>query len=88
MHHEYGKSHSTLALTLGQGSILVKSSKQTLVTKSSTEAELVAESNFASEAIHSTEFLLAKGEDILPAIVRQDNMSIIGMIRNGISESD
>ena len=52
--HEDGKSHSALALTLGQGSILAKSSKQKLVTKSSTEAELVAESDFASEAIYGT----------------------------------
>ena len=84
--HEDGKSHSALALTLGQGSILAKSSKQKLVTKSSTEAELVAESDFASE--YSTEFLLAQGEDISPAIIHQDNMSTIAMIYNGISKSD
>ena len=86
--HEDGKSHSALALTLGQGSILAKSSKQKLVTKSSTEAELVAESDFASEAIYGTEFLLAQGEDVTPAIIHQDNMSTIAMIKNGISKSD
>jgi histone deacetylase 1/2 len=72
--HQDGKGYSALALTLGQGSILAKSSKQKLVTKSSTEAELVAESDFASEAIYSTEFLLAHGEDISPAIIHQDYM--------------
>ena len=86
--HEDGKSLSALALTLGQGSILAKSSKQKLITKSSTEAELVAESDFASEAIYSTEFLLAQGEDIPPAIIHQDNMSKIAMIKYGISKSD
>jgi len=49
---------------------------------------LVAESDFASEAIYSTEFLLAQGEDISPAIIHQDNMSTIAMIKNGISKSD
>jgi hypothetical protein len=86
--HEDGKSHSALALTLGKGSILAKSSKQRLVTKSSTEAELVAESDFASEAIYGTEFLLAQGENVSPAIIHQDNMSTIAMIKNGVSKSD
>jgi hypothetical protein len=61
---------------------------QKLVTKSSTEAELVAESDFASEAIYGTEFLLAQGEDVSPAIIHQVNMSTIAMIKNGVSKSD
>ena len=50
--HADGKSHSALAVvTLDQGSLLAKSSEQKLVTKSSTEAELVSELDFAREAI-------------------------------------
>jgi hypothetical protein len=86
--HSDGKSHSALSISLGAGSILSKSSKQKLVTKSSTEAELVAESDFASEAIFSREFLIAQGEKVPPAIIYQDNMSTIAMIKNGQSKSD
>jgi hypothetical protein len=49
---------------------------------------LVVESDFASEAIYGTEFLLAQGEDVTPPIIHQDNMSTIAMIKNGISKSD
>ena len=38
--HEDGKSHSGMHLSLGLGAFFVKSSKQKIVTKSSTEAEL------------------------------------------------
>jgi len=82
------KSHSALTITLGAGSLLAKSTKQKLVTKSSTEAELVAASDFASEAIFSADFLVAQGKVISPAIIHQDNMSTIAMIKNGIGKSD
>ena len=86
--HNDGKSNSVLTITLGAGSLLAKSTKQKLVTKSSTEAELVAASDFASEAIFSGDFLVAQGEVISPAIIHQDNMSTIAMIKNGMSKSD
>lgn len=86
--HEDGKSHSGLVVTLGGGPILTKSTKQRLVTKSSTEAELVAASDFASEALASREFLIAQGHAVDPAVVLQDNQSTIAMLDNGISKSD
>jgi ABC-type nitrate/sulfonate/bicarbonate transport system substrate-binding protein len=86
--HEDGKSHSGLSISLGSGSILSKSVKQRIVTKSSTEAELVAESDFASEAIFSRDFLQAQGIDTSSAIIYQDNQSTISMIKNGGSKSD
>ena len=86
--HGDGKSHSGLVITLGGGPILTKSTKQRLVTKSSTEAELVATSDFASEALASREFLIAQGYDVGPAVVFQDNQSTMAMISNGASKSD
>ena len=68
-------------------SVLAKSSKHKLVTESST-AEWVTESDFASEVIHGTEFLLAQGEDITPQIIHQDYMSMISTMKNDISKSD
>jgi hypothetical protein len=86
--HQDAKSHSGLIITLGHGPIMTKSTKQKIVTKSSTEAELVAQSDFASEALACQEFLRHQGESIGPAIIFQDNMSTIAMIENGMSRSD
>jgi hypothetical protein len=86
--HADGKSHSGLCITIGSGPIIAKSSKQRLVTKSSTEAELVAESDFASDALVSKAFLEAQGEQVTSATIYQDNMSTIALLKNGMSKSD
>jgi hypothetical protein len=86
--HQDAKSHSGLIITLGSGPIMTKSTKQKIVTKSSTEAELVAQSDFASEALACQEFLRYQGEPVGPAVIFQDNMSTIAMIENGMSRSD
>jgi hypothetical protein len=86
--HEDGKSHSGLVITLGGGPILTKSTKKRLVSKSSTDAELIATSDFASEAIASREFMISQGLDDGPAVIFQDNQSTMAMILNGSSKSD
>jgi hypothetical protein len=86
--HADGKSHSGLCITIGSGPIIAKSSKQRLVTKSSTEAELVAESDFASDALVSKAFLEAQGEQVTSATIYQDNMTTIALLKNGMSKSD
>jgi len=86
--HVDAKSHSGLCITLGAGPVSVKSTKQRIVTKSSTEAELVGLSDLASEAIASKNFLDAQGEKSEPATVYQDNQSTLAMIDNGQSRSD
>jgi len=82
------KSHSGLAISVGSGMFSVSSRKQKIVTKSSTEAELVAESDFASVAMFCRDFLLAQGEEVPPAVIFQDNQSTIAMINNGAPKSD
>jgi hypothetical protein len=86
--HADGKSHSALVSTLGRGPISTSSSKQKIVTKSSTEAELVAESDFASPVLAHQAFLEAQGEPHGPAIIFQDNQSTMALLANGISKSD
>ena len=72
----------------GSGPILAKSSKQKIVTKSSTEAELVALSDLASLVIWSRDFLLAQGEPAGPATVSQDNQSTMALAARGASVSE
>jgi hypothetical protein len=86
--HDDGKSHTGLVVSLGDGPISVSSTKQKIVTKSSTEAELVALSDGASPVIDFQQFLKSLGEAKSSAIIYQDNQSTIAMVSNGSSKSD
>ena len=72
------------AIVLGEaGPLFAKSSKQKIVTKSSTEAELVGLSDTASQAIHLRNFVIAQGYEVGPAVVYQDNMSTMALMKRG-----
>jgi hypothetical protein len=86
--HADGKSHSGAVHTLGAGPIAVRSNKQKLVTKSSTEAEMVAASDEMSHTLHYQEFLREQGYDVERAIVYQDNKSCMTLLEKGRSTSD
>ena len=75
--HADGKSHTGLSITLGRGGVFVRSAKQKIVTKSSTEAELVGLSDS-----------LGQGYVMGPATLFQDNMSTIILANKGRSTSD
>jgi hypothetical protein len=63
------------------GPVFVKSGKQKIVTKSSTEAELVGLSDTASPALHLRHWLAAQGYAMGPVIIYQDNMSCMALIK-------
>lgn len=86
--HSDGKSHTGAAITLGLGVVFAKSSKQKLVSKSSTEAELIGLSDSASQIIWTREFLIGQGYHLDAATIYQDNMSTIAMVKKGHSSSD
>jgi hypothetical protein len=77
-----------MVISLGSGGVDVRSTKQKLNTKSSTEAELVALSDMCGKVIWHREFLVAQGMNPPPARVYQDNMSTMSLIKNGASTSD
>lgn len=81
--HVDGKSHSGSTITLGGGAIYVSSKKQKIVSKSSTEAELVAISDELGEVIDTRQFLIHEGFKQGPATIWQDNMSTMSLIANG-----
>jgi hypothetical protein len=62
-----------------------KSTKQSIVTKSSTEAELVALSDSANQGLYLGNFLHEQGHDKGPVILYQDNMSTMGLVARGRS---
>ena len=65
-----------------------KSAKQQIVTKSSTEAELVALSDSASQVLHTRAFIMAQGYECGPMTAYQDNMSCMALIERGQSAAE
>ena len=87
--HEEGRSHTGSCIVVGDvGAVHCKSTKQGLVTKSSTEAELVALSDSCNQGIHVRRFLIAQGHETGPLTVYQDNMSCLALMKRGRSAAE
>ena len=82
------KSVSGIVLMLGDAVIYVKSSKQKIVTRSSTESELVAISDSLSQILWTREYMIYNGITVGPAVLFQDNMSTIFLANKGKSTSE
>ena len=81
--HADMKSHTAVIITLGAGPIYVESVKQKLVSRSSTEAELIALSDGITHAIWAREWLICQGyTSVPPVIVYQNNLSTKMMKKN------
>jgi hypothetical protein len=81
--HPDGKGHTGGVLTLGQGAIHVRSTRQKIVARSSTEAELIGLTDYSSHVLHMREFLLEQGYEVGPAQIFHDNKSTLAMINRG-----
>ena len=86
--YEDGKSVTGIVIRLGNAPIFVKSGKQKIVTRSSTEAELVGISDALSQILWCREYLLSFGLLLGPAMIFQDNMSTIFLANKGRSTSE
>ena len=86
--YEDGKSVTGVAIMIGDAPIYVRSGKQKIVTKSSTESELVGISDALSQILWTREYLISAGMDIGPAIIFQDNQSTIFLASKGRSTSE
>jgi hypothetical protein len=86
--HMDGKSHTGVSIMLGQaGPIFVRSTKQPIVAKSSTESELIATSDSANQVFHVRNFIIAQGHGDQPATIFQDNLSCMSLLAKGKSTS-
>ena len=81
--HDDMKSHTGGVITFGRGGIACKSTKQKVVTKSSTEAELVGASKYLPSTIWVQYFLQAQGFPLRRSYFEQDNQSAMRLERNG-----
>ena len=85
--HPDCKSHGGIVVYNNRGPVYVKCAKQKLVSKSSTEAELITLSDAVSLAAYNINFLKGQGYDVC-ADLKQDNTSTIKLAENGRSNSD
>ena len=87
--HSDGKSHTGSCVVLGSsGAVHCRSSKQLIVTKSSTEAELVGLSDSANQGIYIRSFLIEQGYIMPPLTIYQDNQSCMALIDRGRSGAE
>jgi hypothetical protein len=86
--HSDMKSHTGACSTIGKGAVYVTSCKQSIVAKSSTEAEMIAVSDHAGELIAQNEFYIHQCGSSRPAVLYQDNQSTMRLLKNGKSSSD
>jgi hypothetical protein len=86
--HKDGKSHTGQLVTIGLGAVFCKSSKQKLVAKSSTEAELIGLSDGLPIVLWGNNFLKSQGYEVGPATIHQDNKSTITLAEKGRSTTN
>jgi hypothetical protein len=86
--HPDMRSHTGTTISLGKGTVFGKSTKQKLMSKSSTEAELIGLSDGFPQVIWTRNFLIEQGYDVPPGTIYQDNQSTITMIKKGRSTSE
>jgi hypothetical protein len=86
--HKDGKSHTGQFVTIGLGAVFCKSSKQKLVAKSSTEAELIGLSDGLPIVLWGNNFLKSQGYEVGPATIHQDNKSTITLAEKGRSTTN
>jgi len=67
----------------GLGVVNCRSNKQNLNSKSSTETELIGNSDYLPYPIWLVYFMGHRGYDVKRKLLHQDNQSMIGMLKNG-----
>ena len=87
--HYDGKSHTGSCIVIRDvGAVHCRSSKQLIVTKSSTEAELVGLSDSANQGIFIRTFLIAQGYPMPAMTILQDNQSCMALMARGRSGAE
>jgi hypothetical protein len=77
------KSQTGRTMMFGRGTIMGKSTKQKINTKSSMEAELIGASDMMPQILWTRYFILSQGLMVNKTILFQDNKSAILMEENG-----
>ena len=81
--HDDGKSVTGVVHQLGEATVLAKSCKQKMVSKDSTEGELVGLTDRVDGVLRLDEFMREQGHDMDSPIIFQDNQSTICLVTKG-----
>ena len=82
--HQDRTSHTGSCVVIGdRGAVHCKSAKQSSMSKSSTEAELIALSDSANQALYLRWFLIDQGYKMGPVTLYQDNTSTMALVSRG-----
>jgi hypothetical protein len=85
--HDDGKGRTGNVVTLGKGVFKISSTKHHIVTKSSTEAEIVGVSDAMGGNLGLMYLMEEQGYNVKPLILYQDNKSAITLLEKGRSTS-
>jgi len=80
--HKDGKSHTGVVVRYGNSTVSTFCKKQSVITRSSTEAEIVALNDGVSIVMFMKQIFEFISECSYTPIVYQDNQSVIGIIKN------
>jgi hypothetical protein len=81
--HDDRTSRTGVVIVIAGAMVGAWSGKQKLVSKSSTEAELIALSDGLSHVLWASLWLQAQGHDVKPIVVYQDNESVLALMKAG-----
>jgi hypothetical protein len=82
-HADGSTSRTGVVLVMANVGIAGWSGKQKLVTKSSTEAEIVGLSDGLTHVLWAREFLASQGHDVSPVLTYQDNEGVLSLMKTG-----
>jgi hypothetical protein len=85
--HPDMKGHTGGTMTMGKGSVYSTSVKQKLVTRSSTESEVVGLHDVLPQVLWTAHFLREQGMDVKDSVLYQDNLSAMLLEKNGRASS-
>jgi ribonuclease HI len=81
--HKDTKSHTGIFMSLGYGPVYTQSKKQSIIARSSFEAEIIAVSDALSIALWHNQVLISLGESS-KIVLLQDNQGVVDVLRSGI----
>jgi hypothetical protein len=85
--HPDMKGHTGGVLSMGQGAVYSTSTRHRLVTRSSTESELVGIHDVLPDILWTKNFLEAQRFPVVENVLHQDNQSCILLVKNGRQSS-
>jgi hypothetical protein len=85
--HDDMKGHTGSVMSLGKGAMYGTLKKQKIVSRSSTEAELIGVYDVMPQVMWTRHFLKAQGYDTVDSVIHQDNKSAILLEKNGRASS-